>query len=357
MQLKSIIWFSFTLLLTTGCINSTTIQNQDEADMSMSLQDCAFNGDCPAGSYCDSCAKASCSSCQDCVPGCQPVCESEAATECDLERPNCEDNEVSVIRDGCWLCVNQMTCEPSFIDQEPNCTSNPDCSLGQYCDQCAMSSCPDCEDCVALCQPSACESEEVADCELERPICAESEVLVIRDGCWQCIDQMACEASQTQLTTCTSNADCEVGSYCEECATSSCPSCRDCIGLCTVSSCESEEVAVCEIEPPSCESGTVLIIQDGCWLCVDQSSCEAMSVEPPLTTCGTNNDCPFGSICDPCAGSSCPECDDCVSACRSVCDSEEEALCNTVQPECDDSQVLIVKDRCWLCVDPNTCEP
>ena len=238
------------------------------------------------------------------------------------------------------------------------CNSNQDCDLlGQYCDQCATSSCEGCDDCVGLCRVTSCETEDNPICRSVPPTCAESEVLVVRGGCWLCVDQGSCEPSTTPQSICVTNDECEVGSYCDECATSSCPDCLDCIGLCTMSSCESEREAVCEEEPPSCESGTVLIIQDGCWLCVDQTSCEAMSVEPPINRCETTADCSFGSICDPCGGSSCPSCDDCISACRTVCESADSALCNTYQPECDANQVLIVRDRCWLCVDQITCEP
>lgn len=434
--MKPIRWLILGLVLITGCIHNTPILDNTEIDMEITPVSCMTHNDCPAGSYCDECTGSSCLNCDDCIPGCLSACESEVVADCDLERPTCFDTEVSVIRDGCWQCVDQVTC--SFSEVEADCRSDQDCAIGQYCNQCATSSCPVCEDCVALCQDSPCDSEEVAVCDLERPlceegfisvirdgcwqcvdrlscepirsmtmmcnsnqdcwigqycdpcatascegcndciglcrettcetepnpscrslppVCAESELLVVRSGCWQCVDQVTCEPSQVQETTCSTNSDCDVGSYCDECATSSCPSCADCIGLCTVSSCESEAQAVCEEEPPSCDSGTVLIIQDGCWLCVDITSCEAMSVEPPLNRCESAADCSFGSICDPCAGSSCPSCDDCISACRPVCDSADNALCNTLQPECDESQVLIVRDRCWLCVDQLTCEP
>ena len=124
-----------------------------------------------------------------------------------------------------------------------------------------------------------------------------------------------------------------------------------------MSSCETELETSCDSESPICESGSVLIIQDGCWLCVHRNSCEPMSMESPLISCVTSSDCPWGYTCDPCARSSCPNCDDCVSACFQMCESDEEVLCNSAPPTCDESQVLIVRDLCWLCVDNTTCEP
>ena len=355
--MKHMIWLSLSLLLITSCINEVPISEGGESDMQMSLMTCALNSDCPAGSYCDECTGSSCPNCDDCIPGCLPICESEAVAECEIERPTCTEGEVSIIREGCWLCVDQNTCEPRIAETEPNCSSDQDCAVGQYCNQCATASCPVCEDCVGLCQDSPCQSEEVAECDRVRPRCDEGLVSVIREGCWQCVDQIACEPSLIPQGMCMTNDECEVGSYCDECATSSCQGCADCVGLCTVSSCESEAQAVCEEEPPSCEPGTVLIIRDGCWLCVGRDSCEAMSMAPPLNRCDRSADCSFGSICDPCAGSSCPNCDDCISACRPVCESADSALCNTVQPECEADQVLIVRDGCWLCVDQISCEP
>ena len=437
--MKRIILLSLGLLLTSGCINEVPTPEREAIDMEMSLMTCTLNSDCPAGSYCDECTGSSCPTCDDCIRGCLPTCDSETLAECDLERPECGEDEVSIIREGCWLCVDQNTCEPittntdancdsdqdcpvgescnqcatascsgcndcvglcqdspcesedtaecdldrpacrdGFIsiiregcwlcvDQntcepvsrelEPSCNSDQDCAIGEYCNQCAAASCPYCDDCIALCQAGPCESEEVVECEVERPLCAEGFVSVVRDGCWLCVDRVRCEPNQPQQDTCMTNDDCEVGDYCDECATSSCEGCLDCIGLCTVSSCESEAEVQCEVQAPSCEPSTVLIIRDGCWLCVDQNSCEAMSMEEPINECQSNADCSFGSICDPCARSSCPACDDCISACRSVCDSEEASLCFSTQPECDETQVLIVRDGCWLCVSQMTCEP
>ena len=326
--------------------------------MSSEEMRCGTNSDCRVGKYCDPCGGgASCPSCDDCISVCvSSSCETEERAVCEVEQPTCDEAEVLVIRAGCWLCVNQSTCEPDEEWPLPApCERNHDCAAGALCSDCAGSSCRDCEDCVMGCQP-VCESEAVAECDTERPSCDSGQVSVIREGCWVCVDENTCEPP-APLQTCTTNAECDVTTYCDECATSSCPDCLDCVGLCTQSPCATEQSAVCEVEPPTCELGTVLIIRDGCWLCVDILSCEPMSTEPERVSCENTMDCPLGSICDPCGSSSCPSCPDCVSACVSVCESEENSMCFSEQPVCEDAEVLIVRDACWLCVNSDSCEP
>ena len=158
-------------------------------------------------------------------------------------------------------------------------------------------------------------------------------------------------------TTCIESSECGIGEYCDECASSSCPMCADCIGLCRASTCETETQATCEIDVPTCAYGSILVIQNECWECVDQITCESTPEVPPLISCGTSNDCPAGSICNPCGAASCPLCDDCISACQSVCESETEAVCEIDPPQCEENQVRVIRDGCWVCVSQTTCEP
>ena len=106
----------------------------------------------------------------------------------------CENDQVSVIQDGCWVCVSQTTCEPISMLPQETCTTNAECDLGEYCDECAGgSSCPDCTDCIGLCVASSCASEDSALCEVEPPICEPSSILVVQNECWLCVDQSTCE--------------------------------------------------------------------------------------------------------------------------------------------------------------------
>ena len=108
----------------------------------------------------------------------------------------CGEAQISVIQDGCWICVNQATCEPAdpiTPPQETTCTMSSECGLGEYCDECAGgSSCPECADCIGLCVASTCVSEESAVCEVSQPTCDYGSILIIKDGCWECVDQLTC---------------------------------------------------------------------------------------------------------------------------------------------------------------------
>ena len=165
--------------------------------------------------------------------------------------------------------------------------------------------------------------------------------------------------SLPEPVVCQTSSDCEVGTYCAECAASSCPNCQDCINHCLPSSCESEEQG-CEIDSPDCGRDLVLIMRDGCWDCVDPDTCLSMPFPTPAPepiNCEVSADCPAGAICYECAQASCLGCDDCIPGCQPVCQSEPAPLCNMIKPECEIDQVAVVRGDCWACVNQATCEP
>lgn len=110
---------------------------------------CLGDGDCAATEWCNPCARASCPECEDCVPGCTAhECDSEPEPACDEARPDCDFAEVSVVRDGCWVCVREDTCEPEMACEAdldcgaPTCEqqgetcvgSTPVCVFGDHCE-------------------------------------------------------------------------------------------------------------------------------------------------------------------------------------------------------------------------------
>jgi hypothetical protein len=87
---------------------------------------------------------------------------------------------------------------------------------------------------------------------------------------------------------------CTPGEVCEDCATSSCPDCFDC-----VSACRPTGVGRCDEDDPCLEDDHVCIYPSGfCAPSCDSSEC----ADPNM-------------VCEGCATGSCCGCDDCVSAC------------------------------------------
>jgi hypothetical protein len=151
---------------------------------------CATSADCEPEETCDPCAHGSCPGCEDCVPGCvEHGCFTEDVLECAMIRPECEPGAVSVIRGGCWVCVDRTTCLPWG---EPGCMHDSGCPPERYCDPCGTSSCPMCPDCVPACVPHGCPTEPEALCDMVRPDCGEGSVAVVRGGCWVCVDLDDC---------------------------------------------------------------------------------------------------------------------------------------------------------------------
>lgn len=93
------------------------------------------------------------------------------------------------------------------------CTTFEPCPTGLFCDGCATSSCPMCDDCVAACvsaDPGQCDDHD--DCPPE---------------------QLCVYATQTCAPQCTADGLCADPSLvCDFCATSSCPGCENCLGAC-----------------------------------------------------------------------------------------------------------------------------
>ena len=74
---------------------------------------CARDADCPAEQYCYECGTSSCPMCEDCVAACTlHWCPTEQQAACDMARPDCPAGQVSVIRQGCWVCTDRAACEP-----------------------------------------------------------------------------------------------------------------------------------------------------------------------------------------------------------------------------------------------------
>lgn len=144
---------------------------------------CAACGDgvCGAGENICNCA-------QDCG-GRDASCDDGSLPICDLVPPVCAPHEILAHQRDCYRCVNPATCRPWG---EPGCQTDADCGPSDRCDDCAMGSCPACEDCVAACVPHGCATEPEPACDEARPACALGEVSVVQDGCWVCIAQNQC---------------------------------------------------------------------------------------------------------------------------------------------------------------------
>ncbi len=246
---------------------------------------CETDTDCGLDAYCNDCAGSSCENCDDCIALCIPHnCETEGEPECDEERPECPDDlQTAVVVNGCWECVAVNSCtpdNPTPVDPVPaSCQDDTDCNNSSYCNGCATSSCPECDDCVAGCLPHNCGGDREPTCDQERPLCdGELSTAVIIDGCWECVDVRECTPDGPDPdpgpTSCQNDTDCSNASYCDECASSSCPECDDCIAGCVPHNCETEGEPACDEERPQCDSDSqTAIVVGGCWECVELLEC------------------------------------------------------------------------------------
>ncbi len=73
---------------------------------------CQDDSECPSLMWCDPCGTSSCPDCDDCIAACTGHgCDSEETVTCPDPRLRCPKGYVSVVRNGCWACVDLVTCE------------------------------------------------------------------------------------------------------------------------------------------------------------------------------------------------------------------------------------------------------
>lgn len=164
---------------------------------------CIVNEDCDAADYCSH-------------PNGE--CEPGAPTGVCVPRGECEPVDGLVC--GCDGQTYASPCEASAAGvnladigacpSSPGCATDVDCGPDDRCDPCAHGSCPACDDCVAECVPHNCQSENQPACNAIRPMCAEGETAVVRDGCWLCVELATCEPPAPP------GACAALGGYCED---------------------------------------------------------------------------------------------------------------------------------------------
>jgi hypothetical protein len=337
MRFRQFLFFALPLaaLAFAGCSSSVMIGSDDGGTGS----DAGPRADAGPGEPCGAntctgdtyCCNASCGICAPEGAGCvaiacpEPVvcngevCEAEGATCC----PGCFATDA--------FCSGPGGVCPA-IDCPAGCESDADCGSGGRC-------CPGCDegegtcvDATSPCPELVCPPECGGDVCGADEQCCEGGCPGVADNC-QPADQMCiipdCPAPTCDPMRAYGQGECDAelgirwnGDYCE--SVSGC----DCVG----GDCGRlyGSVSECEGYHGSCSA---------------QAGCES------------DLECPEQMFCEGCARGSCPVCLDCRSDCRPLpCGHEGEPVCDESKPECGEGGVAIVKDGCWVCVDPNSCE-
>jgi len=311
---------------------------------------CRTDVDCPPEQYCADCVSGSWPNCEDCISGCRPhLCVSEPEAHCNMIRPVCDPGQTALVRDGCWVCVELATCAPPGVecvregggyigDGETCCPGlepiervdvgeNGECLyLDCLCFVCARPGdgvcgpgenvCNQPEDCGP--HPRGC-ADEGGHCSFAMATCDEGYVPGEALGC--------------------------PGGEAAVCCLPASP--RD-------ERCDDGRPITCRRMIPECKEIEILAYQDGCYVCVNPATCSPWGVD----ACARDADCPATEYCDDCASASCPICDDCVAACAPhFCPTEAEVACDMERPQCDQGEVSVIKDGCWVCTSRAACEP
>ncbi|MBL4685697.1 MAG: hypothetical protein JKY37_13975, partial [Nannocystaceae bacterium] len=172
----------------TGSCSANTCEGPSSDGNCWCDESCQTFGDCCANAF-DACGVGD----RPCADGSSlnPLCD---------QKPPCEDGQVAAVINGCFECVDEMTCEA------PPQSCDDGSTLSQFCDQ--------------------------------KPPCEDGQVAAVIGGCFECVDEMTCEPAPQS---------CDDGSTLSQ---------------------------FCDQKPP-CEDGQVAAVISGCFECVDEMTCEA----------------------------------------------------------------------------------
>ncbi len=228
----------------------------------------------------------------DCANPRDTHCDDGSTPSCNMIPPACDESSILAYQNDCYRCVNPVSCVPWG---DAGCRNNEDCKVDETCDDCATSSCPTCEDCVAACMPVTPQCTVAQDCL--------TETWNVRClGHWAC-NEGSCEETCEETTCGDSSCDAAGGENEQSCSTD-CTEVRD-------THCDDGSTPMCDLIPPVCDDYSLFAYQNDCYRCVNPVTCLPWGE----AACTVAEGCPEPRICNDCATSSCPACDDCVAAC------------------------------------------
>ncbi|MBN2723924.1 MAG: hypothetical protein JXR95_07645 [Deltaproteobacteria bacterium] len=263
---------------------------------------CYGDDECEYNEWCNPCGGSSCENCEDCVSTCTAhscTTQTPEELECYMTRPECSENYTAIIEDGCYLCIDPVTCETSTTD----CIYDSDCDTDQYCGS------------DGICTLNPCSTDEELNCYAERPECGPGRTALVINGCWRCAWLDGCVIDKDE--------DCNDGTQ-----------------------------ALCDMMEPVCEAGEILAVQNYCYACVNPTTCMGWGDNE----CLSDEDCSPNKYCNGCATSSCPDCDDCIGACiEHECPTEYFLTCSEDRPDCDTGEFAVIEEGCWSCTSEEMC--
>lgn len=295
-------------------------------------------------------------------------CDDGIELSCKAMEPNCEKGTTMAIQDGCYACVDPMTCKTIDIPPPPpepadTCKADADCTFTKFeslvtnTDECFCAMCPN----WPVNKPThaaraAAWEQHCNQWSMDKPCPMPS-----------CADPgpIACENSQCVAASDPPPSQCDTNVFCDgpvpDCKAPLIPVNKDgCWGCGHPDTCTcSDGPASCLMIPPVCAEGMELATIDGCYQCVNPITCEPQETPPP-----TPNECAENVLCK----SMPPECKaplipveykscwGCGYPETCSCDDGDPLVCKMAKPACTQDTVLTIQNGCYKCVDPMTCK-
>jgi len=151
---------------------------------------------------------------------------------------------------GCYLpCSDNSGClfdtycakQPGDCNGTGECAVKPEacpevwapvcgCDGETYSSACHAASAGENVDHKGECRDTSCDDGTDPLCEMIPPVCKDYEILAVQNSCWVCVNPSTC--LPWGVPECKENEDCDPGDVCDDCGSSSCPACDDCVPAC-----------------------------------------------------------------------------------------------------------------------------
>ncbi|NUN15015.1 MAG: hypothetical protein HUU55_15405 [Myxococcales bacterium] len=274
-----------------------------------------------------------------CVPG---KCDDGTSVLCDVIPPECPFGTILAVQDGCFSCVDPDTCastceEGTTYDPKLNaCCPDAIFVADCYCPGMDIVSTEVMDEKGCLlgygceCIPNQCGDGTELLCDMLPPDCPAGTILTVQNHCFECVDPGTCKSvcNNDSYYDPKLDACCPLAIFIADCL---CLEGYDLVGFsvfnedgcllgfsctCTDPACSDGTALTCNEEPPACPAGTILSIQNGCWICADPKTCKLGCAEDCDCYSYDKN---FSSLCE----ETCETCDNywqCVSGvCTEAC--------------------------------------
>lgn len=187
-----------------------------------------------------------------------PECNDGSILTCEAAQPLCERGSIATIRNNCWACVDENSCGDEMCEEPPDVKRTYASRDPNVCRQlmgfvCSSGEEQFSDDCGCGCQTAT---------QTRCPPASVNLIYVSRDPLVCARINYSCDEGFSAFSS-------ECGCGCIRATSNPMPLPSPTL----IYDCGEGTETLCDAVPPSCASGTILTVRDGCWACISPEQC------------------------------------------------------------------------------------